>query len=493
MVQARALLPDPRALNDPLLEEVRRFFEENHAGIEASRRRHRYFYDYMTRVLRARIPEGQRILDLGCGSGHLLADLGPSQGVGIDVSAPAIDEARRTHRGQNLHFFEGDAADRRLLAQVGGPFDVVLMTNVVTHWTDVQRALEGLHPLCHSRTRLFLYSYSRLWQPLLRLGETLGLKYRQPPESWLPPEEIENMLALADFEVVRRDRQVVCPVGLPLVADLLNRLGHLPIVDWASLIFGIVARPSPALSRGGRVSEPSTSVVIPCRNEAGHIPSLVESLPRLGPSSEFLFVEGNSSDDTETAILQAIAEHPQLPLRFLKQTGKGKGDAVRLGFAAARGEIVLILDSDMGVAPRDVPKFVEALVRGKGEMVNGSRMVYPMEGRAMKFLNLVANKTFAMVFSWLLGQQVRDTLCGTKAMYREDYERIAANRHYFGDFDPFGDFDLLFGAARLNLRIVDVAVRYHERQYGETNISRWRHGWLLLKMSLFAARKLTFL
>jgi len=165
---------------------------------------------------------------------------------------------------------------------------------------------------------------------------------------------------------------------------------------------------------------------------------------------------------------------------------------VRLGFTRARGEVVLILDSDMGIAPEDIPKFVDALVRGKGEMVNGSRMVYPMEGEAMRFLNMLANKAFAYLFSWVLGQQVRDTLCGTKALYREDYERIAANRAFFGDFDPFGDFDLLFGAARLNLEIVDVAVRYHERRYGQTNISRFRHGWLLLRMSVFAARKLKF-
>jgi glycosyltransferase involved in cell wall biosynthesis len=234
-------------------------------------------------------------------------------------------------------------------------------------------------------------------------------------------------------------------------------------------------------------------VIIPCRNEAGHIRPLVERLPALGPNSEFLFVEGNSRDDTEAVIRQVIEENPHRPMRLLKQTGTGKGDAVRLGFSHARGEVVLILDSDMGVAPEDVPRFVQALLRGKGEMVNGSRLVYPMEGRAMRFLNLLANKFFALLFSWILGQQVRDTLCGTKALYREDYERIAANRSFFGDFDPFGDFDLLFGASRLNLRIVDLAVRYRERQYGETNISRFRHGLLLLRMSVFAARKLKFI
>jgi SAM-dependent methyltransferase len=493
LVQARALLRDPRALNDPLLEEVRRFYEENHEGIEASRQKHRYYYEYLSRLFQARIPEGQRVLDIGCGSGGLLAALKPSRGVGIDVAASAVEAARGTHGAKNLHFFEGDATDRRFLGQLGGPFDVILLVNVVTHLTDVQKTFESLHPLCHSRTRVFTYSYSRLWQPLLRLGEGLGLKYRQPPESWLPPEEIENMLSLADFEVVRRDRQIVFPLNVPGLADLLNRfVGPLPIIDVLSLMFGIVARPSPSRARRGSVQEPSTSIIVPCRNEAGHIRPLVESLPRLGPNSEFLFVEGNSTDDTEAVIKQVILERPDLPLRLLKQTGRGKGDAVRLGFAQARGEILLILDSDMGVAPADMPKFVEALVRGKGDMVNGSRMVYPMDGKAMRFLNLLANKFFAVLFSWLLGQQVRDTLCGTKALYREDYERIAANRSYFGDFDPFGDFDLLFGAARLNLRIVDLAVRYHERLYGETNISRWRHGWLLLRMSLFAARKLKF-
>jgi SAM-dependent methyltransferase len=485
--------PDAPGLSDPLLEEVRRFYEANHEGIEASRRRHRYYYEYLRRIFEARIPAGQRVLDLGCGSGDLLAALKPSLGVGIDVAPSAIAAARRTHQARGLSFLPGDVADRRLLAELDGPFDVILLVNVVTHLTDVQETLENLHPLCHSRTRIFIYSYSRLWQPLLRLGEGLGLKYRQPPESWLPPEEIENMLSLADFEVVRRDRQIVFPLHVPGLSDLLNRFaGHLPLVDQLSLMFGIVSRPAPPSRQRGSVPEPSTSVIIPCRNEAGHIRPLVLSLPPLGPNSEFLFVEGNSTDDTEAVIRQVVAERPDLPLRLLKQTGRGKGDAVRLGFAEARGEIVLILDSDMGVAPADVPKFVEALVRGKGDMVNGSRMVYPMEGRAMRFLNLLANKLFAILFSWLLGQQVRDTLCGTKALYREDYERIAANRSYFGDFDPFGDFDLLFGAARLNLRIVDIAVRYHERVYGETNISRWRHGWLLLRMSLFAARKLKF-
>jgi SAM-dependent methyltransferase len=477
-----------------LTETVRRFYEERHESVERARQRRGYFYGYLSRILQARIPAGQTALEIGCGSGDLLRALRPSRGVGIDLSGRAIAEARRRSAGQPLHFFEGDGSDPKLLAQVGGPFDVIVLVNVVTQLADVQAAFEALASVCHPRTRLFIYSYSRLWQPVLRLAELLGLKHRTPPESWLPPEEVRHMLRLADFEIVRDDRAIVLPAGVPLVADFLNRyVGRLPLLDHLSLVYGTVARPAPCRSPGAHSSRPSTSVVIPCRNESGHIRPLVERLPDLGPNSEFLFVEGNSTDDTEAVIRQVIAESPGRPFRLLKQTGKGKGDAVRLGFAHARGEVVLILDSDMGVAPEDIPKFVQALVRGKGEMINGSRLVYPMEEKAMRFLNLLANKCFAWLFAWLLGQQVRDTLCGTKALYRADYERIAANRAYFGDFDPFGDFDLLFGAARLNLRIVDLAVRYHERQYGSTNISRFRHGWLLLGMSLFAARKLKFL
>jgi SAM-dependent methyltransferase len=483
--------PPSRPLADPILEEVRRFYEGHHEGIERSRRRHRYYYDYLTRILRVRVPAGQRVLDLGCGSGDLLAALAPSYGVGVDVSAPAIRAARERHGGDNLRFLEGDLSDPAVLARAGGPFDVVLLVNVITHLTDVQAALEALHAVVHARTRVLVYSYSRLWQPLLRLAEMLGMKYRQPPEAWLPPEEIRSMISLADFEVVREDAHVVCPVWLPLLSDLANRyLGRVPLLDQLSLVFGIVARPAPARTAASRPARPTVSVVVPCRNEEGHIRPLVESLPRLPEGSEFVFVEGHSTDGTAEAIQREIAAHPGLPLRFFRQPGKGKGDAVRFGFLQARGDVLLILDSDMGVAPADVPKFVAALARGKGEMVNGSRLVYPMEGKAMRFLNLLANKLFALQFSWLLGQQVRDTLCGTKALWREDYERIAANRSYFGDFDPFGDFDLLFGAARLNLRIVDLAVRYRERRYGETNISRFRHGFLLLQMSGFAARKL---
>jgi glycosyltransferase involved in cell wall biosynthesis len=235
------------------------------------------------------------------------------------------------------------------------------------------------------------------------------------------------------------------------------------------------------------------SVIVPARNEAGNIPAIFERVPELGRHTELIFVEGGSRDNTFEVINQAIADQPERDCQLRRQTGRGKGDAVRLGFEHAEGDVLIILDSDLTVPPEDLPRFIEVLTSGKADFANGSRLVYPMEREALRFFNLVGNKSFSLAFSWLLGQPIKDTLCGTKALWRRDYEAIAANRSYFGDFDPFGDFDLLFGASKLSMKIIDVPIRYRDRKYGETNIQRWKHGWLLLRMVIFAARRIKFI
>jgi len=232
--------------------------------------------------------------------------------------------------------------------------------------------------------------------------------------------------------------------------------------------------------------------VIPARNEAGNIEAAVLRTPNMGAGTELIFVEGHSTDTTCEEIERVAKAYPERRIKTLKQPGRGKGDAVRAGFAAAEGDLFMILDADLTVPPEEMIKFYDAIASGRTEFANGSRLVYPMEKAAMQFLNMCANKTFGILFTYILGQSLKDTLCGTKVLRRADYERIVANREYFGNFDPFGDFDLLFGAAHLNMKIQDVPVRYRDRTYGSTNIHRWSHGWLLLRMVLFAARKLKF-
>ena len=327
-------------------------------------------------------------------------------------------------------------------------------------------------------------------EPALKAAEGIGMKTPWPDQNWLSMNDIENLLGLADFEVVRRGTDILLPIHVPLLSDVMNRVAaKLPLVKEGAVVSYFVARPAQV---NFLEPLPSVSVVCPCRNEKGNILEAITRTPLMGPRTELIFVDGNSNDGTVEEIQAAIAEYKG-PLELslvLQGDGKGKGDAVRKGYAAARCEVLMILDSDLTVPPEDLPKFYKALVTGKGEFINGVRLVYPMEGQAMRFLNLLGNKFFSLALSWVLEQPIKDSLCGTKVLYRRDYDRIADNRAFFGEFDPFGDFDLLFGAARLNMKIVDLPVRYRARTYGDTKISRFAHGWLLLKMTAFGFKKL---
>ena len=440
----------------------------------------KWYHERLTEIYRFHVTPGQRVLELGCGNGRLLASLQPFHGVGVDFSKEMIQRAGQKY--PNLSFIHADAHD---ISQIDETFDVIILSDLVNDLWDVQRVFEQIKPLCHPRTRILLNFYSRLWQAPLAIARALNLATSSLYQNWLTRDDINALLLLAGFETIRTSHEVLFPLPLGGLANrFLVRLW--PFNQFALSNF-VVARPAPQ-----EASQPVVSVIIAARNEAGNIKSLFERTPQMGRETEIVFVEGHSKDDTYTVIEREMQAHPSTPSQLFRQTGIGKADAVRLGFEKARGDVLMILDADMTVPPEDLPRFYEALVSGKGEFVNGVRLVYPMEKEAMQTLNFFGNKFFSMAFSWLLGQPIKDTLCGTKVLWKKDYELIAANRSYFGDFDPFGDFDLIFGAAKLNLKIIDLPIRYRERTYGTTNISRWKHGLLLFRMVAFAARRIKF-
>jgi SAM-dependent methyltransferase len=444
-----------------------------------------YYHRRLAETFGHLVPAGSRVLEIGSGSGDLLAALRPSHGVGIDFSPGMIALARARHPG--LTFLEADAHSFALDEQ----FDAVILSDLVNELWDVQAVLERVRSVCTPSTRIIVNSYSRLWEHPLAAVRRLGLAKPVLKLNWLAVEDVENLLRLSGYEPLRRTAEVLWPIGTPLLAAACNRfLVRLWPFRHMALTNFVIARPEPRGLEAG--APPVVTVVVPARNEAGNILDIFRRVPEMGAGTDLVFVEGHSTDDTLATIEREIRNHPERKARLFRQEGKGKGDAVRLGYAKARGDVLMILDADLTVPPEDLPRFYEALVSGKGEFVNGVRLVYPMEDRAMRFLNLVANKAFGLAFSWLLGQTIKDTLCGTKVLWRKDYERLAANRAYFGDFDPFGDYDLIFGAARQNLKIVDLPIRYRERTYGTTNIQRFRHGLLLLRMVLFAARRIKF-
>jgi SAM-dependent methyltransferase len=441
------------------------------------------YHKRLAEVYRFLVSPGQRVLEIGCGLGDLLAAVEPARGVGVDFSSEAVTRARSRHEA--LEFIHADAHD---LSSIQETFDVIILSDLANDVWDVQRVFEQVRPLCTPRTRVILNVYSNLWQTMLTLAQHLRLAAPMLAQNWLTNSDLRGMLNLAGFETFRDWREILFPLPIPLLASFCNRfLVRLPLFRNLALANLVIARPL-----AEPVESTSVSVIVPARNESGNIKSIFERTPQMGRGTELIFVEGHSKDDTYAAVEREIAARPATPSLLLRQSGIGKADAVRAGFDAATGDILMILDADLTVPPEDLPRFYEALRSGKGEFINGVRLVYPMQKDAMRGLNFLGNKFFSWAFTSLLGQPIKDTLCGTKVLWKKDYERIAANRAYFGDFDPFGDFDLIFGAAKMNLKIVDLPIRYRERTYGTTNISRWKHGWLLMKMVAFAARRIKF-
>jgi ubiquinone/menaquinone biosynthesis C-methylase UbiE len=449
---------------------------------DSYRDKNRYYYSLLFKEYQYFIPKGKKVLEVGCSTGDLLNALNPSLGVGIDVSSATIKIA--TAKFPQYQFFTGTISDY----QSDEKFDYIVLSGLLGELEDIQQFFADLKKFCHPHTRIIIEYYSVMWQYLLKLGEETHAKIPQKMQNWITHHDVCNFLALTGYEPIKTERSIIFPKNIWGLSYLLNRfVAKLPFFNALTLNHFVVARPFFAPER-----EFDVTVLVPCRNEKGNIEQAVTRTPDFGRSVEIIFVEGGSSDGTYEEVERVIKAYPNKDIKLFKQIGKGKGDAVRLGFGKAKGEVLMILDADLTVAPEEMPKFYRALRDNRGEFINGCRLVYPMDKEAMRFLNLLANKFFGVFFSWLLGQKFKDTLCGTKVLFKSDYEAIAANRSYFGEFDPFGDFDLIFGAVKLNLKVIELPIRYKERVYGTTNIQRFRQGLILLQMCAFAMKKIKF-
>jgi len=449
------------------------------------------------RLLKFLINENSSVLDLGCGDGHILAALNPSRGVGVDCSETAILKAKKNYPG-----FEFIKADVEAEIPVEGTFDYVLLSDVIGDFLDVWDVFHNLKKFCGPDTRIIVTYYNKLWDPAVTLATWLLLRHPTVDKNWFSLYDMQTFLGLNGFQTVTTGSRIFCPLHIPFVAAFLNRvIAKFPFFRLFNFLTYAVARIIP--QKGEKKSQSkSVTVVVPTRNEKGNIQGVVERTPELGAHTEILFVDGDSTDGTVEEILKYqelfkgqkdIKLIHQVPPNSEPQTKKmlklGKGDAVRKGFKQASGEILMILDADITVSPVELSKFYMTIAEGHAEFINGNRLSYPLEKDSMQFLNLTANHLFGILFTWILGQRIKDTLCGTKVLTKNAYERIAANRAYFGDFDPFGDFDLLFGAAKQNLKITDLPVRYYARTYGDIKVERFKHGVLLLKMCWFAFKR----
>ena len=468
------------------MKNVKEFFDKIAVDRINYRKKRAYYWESITKYINYFLTDDKSVLEIGCGTGELIVKIKGKEKVGIDFSELMIENAKKQF--SDVEFVTMPAEN----LQFDKKFDVIILSNVIGFLDDIQKVFDQVFQVSHSRTKIIITYYNFLWEPIIRVAEFLKIKKKTPQQSWMSNYDIENLLNLSGFEVYKENKRMLFPVKVPVFSFILNKfIGVLPFFNFFTLNRYVFARKNEILKNTS--NKYSTTVVIPARNESGNIEDAIKRIPNFGKHIEIIFVEGNSTDNTWETIQKIQLKYKDThDIKIAQQDGKGKGDAVRKGYSMATGDILMILDADLTVPPEDLPKFYDALVTGKGEFINGSRLVYPMEKEAMRLLNTIGNKFFSLLFSWMLEQPIKDTLCGTKVMYRDDYLRLQNNRKFFGEFDPFGDFDLLFGAYKLNLKIIDLPIRYRERKYGDTNISRFKHGLVLLRMCWYAAGKIKF-
>ncbi len=369
-----------------------------------------------------------------------------------------------------------------------GSREIYFLNGNFNHDTDIQSLLEKLKPSMSPESRVFALAYNPYIKPLYMMAKALGFRTAPVPNTFITEDDIRSICSVAGFELVRLRPCIYMPYYIPWISNLINFLmPMIPLVRKTSLISLLVLRP-----KVSREDLPSVSIIVPARNEKGNIEDAVTRMPDFGGAQrELIYVEGHSSDGTWEEIQRVqVAHGSKFKIHSYQQTGKGKSDAVRLGFEKATNELMFILDADLTMPPEMMTRFYEAYRNGHGDFLNGSRLIYPMESKAMKPLNFIGNKFFAKFLSFTLDNYISDSLCGTKVFTKRDYLRMIKWREDFGDFDPFGDFELLFPAAQLGFKITDIPIKYKNRVYGETQISRFTHGFMLLRMTLIGLFKI---
>lgn len=462
----------------PALEQIREARRRHQESLAAQRSKwigaNKYFYGRIQRLLKFIVEPGKRVLELRCETGDFLAAIQPAYGVGVEISDAMAACARAEHLG--LHFLKCDPEDLELHET----FDYILFDHIFDT-VDILRALERVRAHCADDTQLVIINYNHFWQPILELATKLRLRSRFVEPNWVSENDIRGFLRLAGFRPVRKHRLLLFPKYIPLLSGFFNDfLARLPGFRCLCLMQVMVARPIVSSRREEGVS---VSVVVPCRNEAGNIQPAVERIPPMGRHTEIIFCDDKSTDGTADEVRRMQRLYPEKDLRLVDGPGICKAENVWTGFRAARGDVLMILDADLTVMPEELPFFFRALVQGHGRFINGSRLIYPMQQLAMRFANILGNKFFSLVFSFLLDQRVKDTLCGTKVLWRKDWLRLEPHLGSWGIRDLWGDYELLFGASKLHLDIVEVPVHYQERIHGVTKMTKvFSNGWRMLRI-----------
>ena len=463
---------------------IRNTYEKTAAIREQWIIKNRYFYDKLSSFLKFIVEPQKKVVLFRSELGQFFEILAPAKAVGVDICKQMTLLASEKY--PQYEFVCDDPESVKLK----GEYDYAILYTL-GDLTDIEKAFLNINRFTNTKSRLIIINYNYLWRPLVVMAEKLGWKVPQPTQNWLNVDMIENFLNLSGYELVKKYHQILLPIKIPLLSCLINDyIAKIPIIKRLCFIQVLVAK---KVVSQNNYEDYSVSVIVPCKNEKGNILGAVERIPEMGKGTEIIFCDDKSTDGTADEVKRVIKKYPDKNIKLVDGPGICKAENVWTGFNAASGDILMILDADLTVIPEELPYFFNALVEGHGEFINGTRMIYPMQDQAMRGLNIVGNKFFSNCFSYILGQRITDTLCGTKVLWRSDWDRVSSLIGSWGVDDRWGDYELLFGAAKLHLKIVEVPVHYVDRVYGETKMTkRFSNGLIMLRMCIAAFRRFKF-
>tara|TARA_B110000977_G_scaffold125183_1_gene160299 strand:+ start:1495 stop:2904 length:1410 start_codon:yes stop_codon:yes gene_type:complete len=346
-------------------------------------------------------------------------------------------------------------------------FDHIVIADI-EHQKFITKNLIDLNEKIDNECRVIVLSKSIFWSTLINFYKKIK-NIGPDKNNFLPYSNLRKIFLNTNFEIVKNEKIIFFPFQFSLLTKFINQIFRFPVLNFFCMINLTVLKK--VQKKNYQAEGKKISFIIPCKNEGGNIKFFYEKIINSTINAEFLFGNDNSSDNTLDEIKKLQQAIPNKEIKIYDGPGVCKSENVYKGINLASGEIILIYDADLTVSFDDLVNSINLLLKTDADFINCTRMIMPQQKNAMKFLNFYGNLFFAFLFSILFKQKITDTLCGTKIFFKKDWEQIKKYNNTWGAKDLWGDFDLLLGAYKNNLKIVENPISYTDRKEDETKMT----------------------
>ncbi len=372
-----------------------------------------------------------------------------------------IDEQYQIKHKDNIHYVNEN------IENILSDCDTVVISDI-EHQLNPAKNLLNLSRIVGDNTKIILLSKNMVWMILIKILK-LFFSFSPKKNNFLPSSYLDNLYSSCNLELIRQEKIIALPINIPFLTKIINRIFRLPLLNFFCM--SNIAILKKKIKNSSNHKDLKISFIIPCKNEQDNIKVFEQKINENTEPDEYLFGDDNSSDKTSDEIDKLIEKLSDK--KIIKYNGPGicKSENVYKGIDLSSGDIIVIYDADHTVSFEDIKFSVSIMKKTNVDFINCTRMIYPQKDGAMKFANFIGNTIFASLFSLLFKKKITDTLCGTKIFYKKDWEKIKENTSQWGMKDLWGDFDLLIGAYKNNLKITEVPVTYYERRENETKMT----------------------